>query len=144
MNTLPDFDRLARLERLAARMDTAFGIPGTRYRIGWDTLLGLVPGVGDALALTPAAYIVLESHRMGLPRHKLVRQGVNCAVDFAVGSVPILGDLFDAGFKANRRNVAILREDLERRAATATPTQKAPAKGEGHLSSHHPGLGGGA
>ncbi|MBJ3761723.1 DUF4112 domain-containing protein [Maribius pontilimi] len=138
MTEHPHAPRIARLDRLSRTLDTAFGIPGTRFRIGWDSLIGLVPGIGDALAFAPAAYIVLESHRMGLPRAKLVRQGVNCVLDLAVGSVPLIGDLFDMGFKANRRNVAILRDHFEQEMAR---NEKTPATGEGHLSSHHPQVG---
>lgn len=123
-------------------MDTAFRLPGTRFRLGWDTILGLIPGIGDIAAFAPSAYIVLESHKMGLPRHKVIRQCVNCGLDFAVGSVPLIGDIFDATFKANRKNVAILRDHFE----NDTPpmkdvTEQAPAAGEGHLSSHHPQVG---
>ncbi|RVT84076.1 DUF4112 domain-containing protein [Rhodobacteraceae bacterium CCMM004] len=107
-------DRIARLERLAHRMDMAFRVPGVGVRVGWDSILGLVPGVGDALALAPGAYIVLESHRMGAPGHVLAKQGVNLVIDFAIGSVPLVGDLIDVGFKANRRNVAILKDHFGR------------------------------
>lgn len=100
-------------------MDTAFRIPIIGRRIGWDGLLGLVPGIGDALSVAPAAYIVLESHRMGLPPEKVARQAVNVGIDSLVGLIPIVGDLFDMGFKANRRNVSILREHVEARVAAA-------------------------
>lgn len=105
--------RLDRLDRLSRKLDAAFRIPGTRFRVGFDSIVGLIPGVGDVATMLPAAWIILESHRMGLPRHKLVQQGINVAIDGALGSVPLIGDLFDAGFKANLRNVAILRAHLE-------------------------------
>ncbi|KAF0674940.1 DUF4112 domain-containing protein [Profundibacterium mesophilum] len=106
--------RLERLDRLATQMDSALRIPGTSIRLGWDSILGLVPGVGDALALAPGAYIVMESHRLGAPRGLLVKQGVNVAIDAVIGTIPVIGDLFDVGFKANRRNVALLKDHFER------------------------------
>lgn len=104
------FDRLARLSR---QLDSIFRIPGTRFRVGYDAIASIVPVVGDLAAALPAAWIIIESYRMGLPRGKLARQGVNVALDAAVGSIPILGTLFDAGFRANLRNVEILRAHLE-------------------------------
>ena len=130
------FQRLERLERMAERMDSAFRVPGTRIRLGYDTILGLIPGIGDAAALTPAAWIVLESKRMGAPPDLLLRQGVNVGIDALVGTIPLLGDLFDVGFKANRRNVALLRRHLEAQLETA------PAGDEGRMSSHHPTVAG--
>lgn len=129
MTLHPDLNRLERLDRLSRRMDTAFRIPIIGRRIGWDGLLGLIPGIGDALSVAPAAYIVLESHRMGLPRDKVARQVVNVGIDSIVGLIPLVGDLFDIGFKANRRNVGILREHVEARVArAATPVGGGPAR----------------
>lgn len=102
--------RLDRLERLAHGMDSQFRVPGTRLRFGWDSIIGLVPGLGDIAALAPASYIWLEGHRMGAPNHVKGRMASNIAVDWVVGSVPIVGDLLDVGLKANRRNVRLLRE----------------------------------
>ncbi|MBV0911667.1 DUF4112 domain-containing protein [Anianabacter salinae] len=106
---------LDRLDRLAQRMDSAFGIPGTRIRVGWDSILGLVPGIGDALAIAPGLYIIGKARGMGAPTPLLLRMGTNSAVDFAVGSVPLVGDIFDIGFKSHRRNVALLRRHIETR-----------------------------
>lgn len=100
---------LDRLDRLAHRMDTLFTIPGTSIRVGLDTILGLVPGIGDTATAIPAGYIVYRAHRMGMPRIKLARMGVNAGIDWLVGSIPLVGDLFDLGFKANRRNVRMIR-----------------------------------
>lgn len=122
MTLHPDLTRLERLDRISHRMDSAFRIPIIGKRVGWDGLLGLIPGIGDVLALGPAAYIVYESHRLGLPPHKLARQAANVGLDSLVGTVPLVGDLFDMAFKANRRNVGILREHVEARvAAEAKP-----------------------
>ncbi len=108
----PHAARLDRLDRLAQGMDSRFRVPGTDFRFGWDAVLGLVPGLGDVAALAPAGYIWLEGHRMGVPNAVKARMAANIGVDWVVGLVPVLGDLFDAGFKANRRNVALLREHM--------------------------------
>lgn len=105
---------LDRLDRIADLMDSAVRIPGTGIRIGLDSIIGLVPGVGDTLALLPGAWIIWSAYRMGVPKHTLGRMGANAAIDWAVGSVPVLGDIFDVGFKSKKRNVRLLREALGR------------------------------
>lgn len=129
---------LERLHRLAHRMDSAFRVPVIGMRVGWDSVVGLVPGVGDVLTLGPAAYILLRAHRLGAPRPMLVRMGANIGIDALIGIVPGLGDLFDAAWKANIRNVDLLQRHLDRQAANAAPVDQV----EGQLSSHHPTLGG--
>ncbi|UWQ21135.1 DUF4112 domain-containing protein [Jannaschia sp. W003] len=109
--------RLAKLERLANNLDSRYRVPGTSIRFGWDSILGLLPGVGDVAALGPAAYIWLEAHRLGVPGRVKARMALNTGLDWAVGSVPLVGDLLDVGIKANRRNVALLRAHLERTGA---------------------------
>ncbi|SFB13040.1 protein of unknown function [Poseidonocella pacifica] len=104
---------LLRIERLAERMDSAFRIPMTGIRIGWDSILGLIPGVGDTAALLPAAYILHKSYRLGAPPAVLGRMGINTAADWLLGSIPLVGDIFDIGFKGNRRNAALLRKHLQ-------------------------------
>jgi hypothetical protein len=103
-------ERLERLRRLGYLLDNAIPIPGTPFRIGWESIIGLVPGVGDLVGGGFSAYIVLQAARMGVPRSLLARMGWNLLVDLAVGAVPFLGDLFDAGFKANMRNLALLEQ----------------------------------
>lgn len=105
---------LQRLERLAHWLDSRFAIPGTGIRFGLDGLLGLLPGVGDVATMLPAVYLILQAHRLGAPRALLVRMALNVGLDTVVGAVPLLGDLFDVAFKANRRNVALLRRHLVR------------------------------
>lgn len=107
-------EEIRRLETLAEWLDSRFRIPGTNLRFGLDPLIGLVPGLGDAAALLPAIYLILHAQRLGAPRSLLVRMALNVGIDSLVGAVPLLGDLFDAAFKANRRNVALLRRHLER------------------------------
>jgi hypothetical protein len=105
---------IARLDRLADLLDSRFRLPGTRIRFGLDGLIGLVPGIGDTLVLAPAVWLVWRASRLGVPRRDIARMAANTGVDYVVGLVPILGDLFDVGFKGNRRNIAILRAALER------------------------------
>jgi hypothetical protein len=107
-------ERIARIDRLATLLDTRFAIPFTKIRFGADSLIGLAPGVGDAITTALALYIVYEAHRLGAPKTLLARMLGNVAIDGAVGIVPVAGDLFDVMFRANRRNVRILREHLDR------------------------------
>lgn len=146
----PDIDRL---HRIATRMDSAMRIPVLGVRVGWDSILGLVPGIGDALALAPAGYIVKEAHRLGASNAVLARMGTNIGIDFLIGSIPLVGDLFDVGWKANTRNVSLLRNHLEKQRpsedALSGTEQRSPPRGDdlrgddpaaGRLSSHHPTL----
>jgi len=112
-----DLDReasLARLATLAHFMDTAFVIPGINRRIGFDALIGLVPVIGDVAGMVISLFIVYEAKRLGAPRWLVARMGLNVAFDGLLGVVPLAGDLFDAAFKANRRNVRLLRRWMER------------------------------
>ncbi|MGH7637939.1 MAG: DUF4112 domain-containing protein [Gemmatimonadaceae bacterium] len=93
---------------LARVLDTAIGIPGTKLRVGLDALLGLIPGAGDAVSAALSGYIVLAAARAGASRPVLLRMIGNVVFDTVVGSIPILGDLFDVAFRANSRNVALL------------------------------------
>jgi hypothetical protein len=116
-------DAVARIQALAHVMDSAFTIPGTSVRVGLDAVLGLIPGVGDAVSAALSSYIVWEARRLGLPRWKIARMVANVAVDAAVGVVPLVGDLFDVAFKANRRNLRIVLDHLERQ---GEPIPRAP------------------
>ena len=114
-----DLKRVERVEALAHRMDSAFRVPITRIRLGWDSILGLVPGIGDTLALAPAAYIIWTAHDMGLPMHRKSRMVWNVFLDWLLGLIPLVGDIFDVGFKANRKNAAILRRHFDEKQTTA-------------------------
>ncbi len=105
-------DSLARITLLAKLMDSAVAIPGLNRRIGFDAVLGLVPGVGDAISAALASYIIWEARQLGLPRWKIARMIGNVAVDTALGSIPLAGDVFDVFFKANERNLRIIHDHL--------------------------------
>jgi hypothetical protein len=109
-----DHRRLERLRRVGYLLDNSIPIPGTRYRLGIDSLIGLLPGVGDVVGGVLSLYIIAQSARLGAPRSLLLRMGWNVAVDTLIGEVPILGDLFDIGYKPNLRNLALLEGYLQR------------------------------
>ena len=111
--TEPERHRLERVERLATLLDNAIPIPGTRFRVGLDPLLGLLPGLGDALGALASAWILVEATRLGVSRTVLARMLYNIAVDTLVGAVPGAGDLFDFVWKSDAKNVALLRRHLE-------------------------------
>lgn len=104
---------LRRLERLAWLLDASIGIPGTRFRFGIDPLIGLIPGIGDVAGGALSAFLVYEAWRLGAPPRLLARMVANVAAEMAIGAVPLAGDVFDAWYKANQRNVAILRAYLD-------------------------------
>ena len=106
--------RLDRLHRVGWLLDSSLPIPGTRFRLGIDQVVGLVPGIGDLIGGLLSLYIIVEASRMGVPRGLLARMGWNVAIDTLVGEIPILGDLFDIAFKANIRNLALLDGYLQR------------------------------
>ena len=111
------------LERLAYWLDNAFRIPGLGWRFGVDALLDLIPGIGDALGTMASLYIFQAARRFGVPRVALARMAINIAIDYLGGLLPFLGAVFDAYWKANIWNVAILRRHLN-----ATPMESRKAR----------------
>jgi hypothetical protein len=103
---------MARITLVANLMDSAFLIPGLNRRVGLDAVLGLVPGIGDALSAAIASYIIWEARQLGLPRWKIARMIGNVAVDTTIGAIPFAGDVFDVVFKSNQRNLRIIHEHL--------------------------------
>ena len=118
----PDID-IDRLERLAHNMDNLIPIPGTEIRVGLDAVLGFVPVVGDLLSLTPSVYIYRQGHKAGVSSHTKGRMIFNIAVDTLIGSIPLIGDIFDIGFKSKVKNVALIRAHLE---AAPSATDRLP------------------
>ena len=107
-------ERLAQVRWLARTLDDSFGIPGTRIRFGWDSVLGLFPGFGDVLTSALSLVIVHHAWQTGASKFTLARMLGNVAADFAIGAIPFLGDLFDFAFKANRRNARLLEQHLHK------------------------------
>jgi len=106
---------LNRVRILSFLLDEYFRIPGTKYRIGLDGLLGLLPGIGDTIGMLLSGYILFEAARLGVPRVTLLRMAANIALDTLVGAIPLLGDVFDVAWKANKKNVALLNAYLAAR-----------------------------
>lgn len=102
------------VETLAWLLDNSIPVPGTGgRRFGIDAVIGLVPVVGDLVSGSIGLYVVWRASRMGLPRVVVVRMLVNAALDLAIGAIPVLGDAFDLWFKANTRNLGLMRRHLE-------------------------------
>ena len=104
----------ARLNFLAWLLDSSIPVPGTRLTIGLDALIGLVPFIGDLVGVLASSYILAQANRMGVGRVILARMAFNVAVEGVVGIVPVAGDVFDAAWKANQKNVRLLNAWAER------------------------------
>jgi hypothetical protein len=113
MNTLERLSTLNRIRKLSRLMDTAIGIPGTKFRIGLDPIIGLIPGAGDLISTSFSAYIIYLATRLGIPSKDIQRMILNIGLEAVVGTVPLVGDLFDAYYKSNIRNLAILEKHLQ-------------------------------
>ncbi len=105
-------ETMERLRHLSYLLDSAFRIPVLGYRVGWDAIIGLVPGLGDAVGMLFSGYIVFEAARLGAPKSVLARMVYNVALEVIIGAIPLIGDLFDAVWKANVRNVRLLERAL--------------------------------
>jgi hypothetical protein len=117
----PELERLKSLSRL---LDSAIGIPGTRYRFGLDAIVGLVPGIGDAIGAIFSIYIIFQAARLGVPKSTLARMIGNVGVDTIVGEIPLLGDLFDVGFKSNIRNLSLIEQHVHRPSAAKSQSRR--------------------
>ena len=106
--------RIERLDGLSRLLDTAFVIPGTGIRFGVDAIIGIIPGVGDWAGVALSSLILLEAARIGIPPALLARMIGNVVIEGVIGYVPIAGDVIDVFWRANRRNMALLREHLVR------------------------------
>jgi hypothetical protein len=106
--------RLERIRNLVHLLDTAFEIPGTRWRVGLDAIIGLIPGVGDLVTTGLSVWILYEARELGVRKRTRARMVWNVVADFVVGAVPLAGDVFDAAWKANVRNLKLIDRDLAR------------------------------
>jgi len=104
----PDTLDLEHLKLLARLMDSAFEIPGLKLRFGVDSILGLLPGIGDLATSFVSLYILQEAQRRGVSRVTLTRMSINTLIDLMVGSIPLVGDAFDVFWKSNQKNVKLL------------------------------------
>jgi hypothetical protein len=118
--------RICRIERLARLLDRQFGVPGTKYRVGIDGLLGLVPIAGDLAVAVLALGLVAEAWRIGAPKRVLVPMVGTVLLDTTIGLLPFVGDLFDFMFKANTRNALRLRAWWEGHKAAAGTQEQGP------------------
>lgn len=97
------------LENLSMYLDGLFRVPGTGWRFGLDSLIGLIPNVGDTLTMFPSFYILLAGVRYGVPKITLLRMAFNIGLDYVVGMIPFVGDAFDFVWKSNRQNMELIR-----------------------------------
>jgi len=104
--------RLSRLRRLAWLIDGVFNLPGTKFRFGLNSVIGLLPVGGDAVLGLISLYIIYEAARLGVPKAKLAKMAANVGIEVLGGSVPIIGDLFDMALKANLRNLKIVEDHV--------------------------------
>ena len=114
MVTAETLKKLNRLKTIAKFMDSGWGIPFTKVRFGADSLAGLVPGIGDAGAAMVSLYIVLEARKLGAPNHLLLQMLANVAIDTGLGTIPVLGDVFDVLFKSNLKNIDLLHDFIHK------------------------------
>ncbi|MCI5066104.1 DUF4112 domain-containing protein [bacterium] len=107
-------ESLFNIQRLTELLDAAFCIPGTKIRIGVDSVIGLVPGVGDSVSAMLSSYLLYRGARLGVRKRTLLRMTMNLVIDATLGIIPIFGDIFDVAYKANIRNLHLIEEDLRR------------------------------
>lgn len=105
---------LVALRKWAVLLDSAFQVPGTRMRFGLDPIVGLIPGAGDLVTGFFTVMILLHAVRLRIPKIVIARMVLNSGLDLLAGAVPLLGDLFDAGYKANLRNLRLLERHARR------------------------------
>lgn len=106
-------ENFVRIERLAEILDEGVVVPGLSVRVPLDPVIGLIPGFGDAVTTALALTILAKAREEGLPKHVQLRMAANTAIDFVVGAIPVLGDVFDFFYKSNRKNMRLLKKYLE-------------------------------
>jgi Domain of unknown function (DUF4112) len=113
----------ARLDSLARFLDSAIRVPGTNIHFGADALLNLIPGVGTLTSKGMSAYLIWEARRLGMPVPTLLRMAGNVGVDFVISATPVVGWAGDVFFRANLRNMALLRQHLDQAHPVTRPFQ---------------------
>lgn len=122
-DAIPDLDpfenawtaRVQRIEKLAELLDSKFTLPGTTIKFGWDALIGFIPVAGDTLTLLPQCYFLYEVLRMKVGWRVVARMLLNVVIDWLIGSIPLLGDLFDVAFKSNLMNAKLVAEAMRQK-----------------------------
>ena len=104
----------ARVEAMEKVLERSFHIPGTRIPFGLDTVVGLVPVLGDVVTAAMGAYIVWEARNLGMSKWQLMRMAANVGVDTAIGAVPLVGDVFDFVWRSNSKNLRIIKKHLDK------------------------------
>jgi|TARA_B110000263_G_C15271150_1_gene493562 hypothetical protein len=105
-------EKLLRLKLLSNRLDEIITIPGTKYKVGADPIIGAIPVVGDVVGSIISIYILYSGSKMGLSSLVIAKMGLNIGLDFIIGLIPIIGDIFDMGWKANKRNVELIENNI--------------------------------
>lgn len=107
--------RIRRIEMIANLLDSKFTLPGTNIKLGWDGLIGLIPGIGDTLTLIPQLYLLYEAIRLRIGWGVILSMLVNVLIDWLIGLIPVLGDFFDIVFKSNLRNAKLVAEAMRQK-----------------------------
>ena len=105
-------ETLLRLQLLSQRLDESITLPGTKYKIGIDPIIGLIPGGGDVIGGILSMYIMHTGIKMGVQKTVVIKMFRNIALDFIIGWIPIIGDIFDAVWKSNQKNVKLIEDSL--------------------------------
>ena len=107
-------ERLLRLKLLSNRLDEIITIPGTKYKIGIDPIIGIFPVIGDLLGSILSIYIIYSGSKMGVSSQVITKMSINLGIDFTVGLIPVFGDIFDMGWKANKKNIELIEKNINK------------------------------
>jgi hypothetical protein len=113
MNQFERLRTLKRIRKFSRLLDASIGLPFVKFKIGLDPILGLIPGLGDAVTTLFSAYIIVMAARFGLPWRVIRQMAFNVGLEFVVGTIPLIGDIFDAFYKSNIRNLDLLEHHLQ-------------------------------
>jgi hypothetical protein len=105
-------EKLLRLKLLGNRLDEIITIPGTKYKIGIDPIIGIFPVIGDLLGSILSIYIIYSGSKMGVSAQVIAKMSLNLGIDFTVGLIPVFGDIFDMGWKANKKNIELIEKNI--------------------------------